>query len=299
MFSAAINNRFLRSRGIGMNPRRRGLAFSFVVLILVGRVSDVFAQTVAQLPSCVVSRSQLDLADTIGQTLSPIFISLDGHGNFYSTQLTPDGQNGLSAKKVYLTTQVLQAICDDGGKVAFIDQQGNFGVVPKPYVYVNEFANSTLGTFYLSSRSEDSDFITRGNAGNDWKLTSNRFRLPRTSPDMVPVHLYFGRFSDGPPSHLYTADPSEVNELNAKIAAGGAGFVYERIAFYAQRATRIFAESYTCNARDMLPAIRLSVSSAKDAAPSRLRYVSDMEAAAAMRRAGWTYEGASFCVTSD
>ncbi|TAG84700.1 MAG: hypothetical protein EAZ24_00710 [Burkholderiales bacterium] len=254
--------------------------------------TTAYAQTEAQLPSCF--RSLLN-PPALGE--APVILFVDAFGNFFSPQF--EGPLPVAPRIAYIPDFALSEFCARGFTITAVSVDGLIGVVPKEYLTVMEFREDKSQIHYLAARGADADYIVAGNVGRTWRVTGLSFKLPRRAADLVPVHMFFGRFGSELPGHLYTADTVEYDRRTREIAAGGASYTYERIAFYAPAATRGLNGEFTCSAAHLRPAYRLYKRGSFGTEAARYRVVGDPVHVQLLERAGWINEGASFCVIRD
>lgn len=254
--------------------------------------TSAFAQTEAQLPSCLRS-----LLNPPAPGEAPIMLYVDAFGNFFSPQF--EGPLPVAPRIAYLPDFALSELCARGFTITATSVNGLSGFTPKEYLIVMEFREDKSQIHYLAARGADADYIVGGNVGRTWRVTGLTFKLPRRAADLVPVHMFFGRFGSELPGHLYTADTDEYDRRMQEIAAGRASYTYERIAFYAPAATRGFNGEFTCSAAHLTPAYRFYKRASFATEAARYRFVADPVDVKPLERAGWINEGASFCVIRD
>ena len=268
------------------------LFFNAVLFATLG-----FAPSIAQavtapfvgLPSCTVVPAQ-------APSSAPVYIEVDAHGRFYASQFG----SILIPSRSYVTTEMLEFLCRQGAKIAFWGSD-RFPTLPSPYILVQEFQNGdVLPNFVLSAREEDTLFIFSGKAGPNWRPTTMRLRLPRIASDMVPVHVFFGSDQPGVVTHFYTADQAEYDAMMRKEntpANANVKWVYERVAFYAQRVS-VSNGVASCASADTEPVFRISGSSSTNSQP-KYRYVANRTTITSMQRTGYEVEAAAFCALVD
>ena len=268
-------------------------AVLFATLSVASTVSHGATAPFVGLPSCTVVPLQTPNA-------VPVYIEVDGHGRFYSTQFTTVGNADLTSTRAYLTNGYLEALCATGVTVAFWGSD-RFPTLPSPHSFVQEFQNADARPNYvLSAREEDTLFIFSGKAGPDWRPTSLRLRLPRVGADLVPVHVFFGSDQPGVVTHFYTANEAEYDTFMRKVthpANADVKWVYERVAFYAPRVSVVNGAA-SCASADTVPVFRLAGYSSTHT-QAKYRYVANRTTIASMQRVGYEVEAAAFCALVD
>lgn len=265
----------------------------FAAFTVAASAAHAATATFAGLPSCTVAPSQTPNA-------APVYIEVDAHGRFYSTQFATNPAGGYTGSRTYVTTENLEALCAQGAKVAFLDAD-RFATVPSPTLFVQEWQNAdVLPNYLLLAREEDTFFILSGKAGLNWRPTSLRFRLPRVAADLVPVHLFFGSDQPGVVTHFYTADTAEYETMMRKVnapASANVKWVYERVAFYAPRVSASGNAAF-CTSAELTPVFRFAGNMGANTQP-KYRHVANRETIASMQRAGYAVQAAGFCALVD
>ena len=246
----------------------------------------------AGLPSCTVAPSQ-------NRNAAPVYIGVDANGRFYSDQFfsTP---SGYRSSRSYVTTDNLEALCAQGAKIAFLNFD-KFSTVPSPTLFVQEYRNNdVLPNYLLVDREEDAFFILSGKAGPGWLPTSLRFRLPRVAADLVPVHLFFGSDHPGVVTHFYTANAAEYEIMMRKVnspASANVKWVYERVAFYAPRAS-VSGDTVYCSSGELTPIFRFVGIIGPNTQP-KYRHVANRETIASIQFSGYAVQATGFCALVD
>jgi hypothetical protein len=154
-------------------------------------------------------------------------------------------------------------------------------------VDVIEFFNVGLDHYFLTAVADEATAIDRGVAGPGWARTGFTFRAYAAgteAPGALPVCRFFGTPGLGPSAHFFTADAAE-----CEIVKANPRWLHEGVAFRA-----LVPASGQC-AAGTTPVVRFFWPGAV-VLEARHRYVKDPAEIARMRSAGWTEEGAVFCV---
>lgn len=246
------------------------------------------------LPSCTVLPAE-------SPNVAPVYIEVDGQGRTYSTQFGDNPLAPLASWRAYPPSEAYESLCASGLSIAFWGADG-FPTRPGRYIDIVEFVNasSTPRNYFLSAKEEESSFIRAGKAGKGWQVTPLRMRVPRSGPDLVPVHRFLGADEPGTITHFFTADPIEIAAWQAKAQAPATAtrwWTYEGIAFYAPKVSELNGVATCSNATDR-PVFRVSGVGQGKTQP-KFRYVGNVSTIASMKKVGYVVDVAAFCALID
>ena len=159
---------------------------------------------------------------------------------------------------------------------------------------VTEYHDTFLDHYFLSSSTQENEFIDSGGAGPGWVRTGESFLTFAPDPCFGSVNV-FRFYGPGPNSHFYTADPKECGNLRTQES----GWNAEGIAFGA-----ILPENGQCpNNGGSVPPIYTPLYRLYNNRwmfnDSNHRYTIRTDIYEQMINKGWVGEGAALCVRNE
>jgi len=184
-------------------------------------------------------------------------------------------------------SQLAQADSVKGGlddhKVLYVDPEGS-GSIPGEVVATIEYYNASLNHFFITAFPDEAAMLDEGVQVPGWKRTGYAFKSWKsgTGPGNEACR-FFGTPGRGPNSHFYTISVAECDKVKANP-----DWTFEALAFRA-----VEPLSGGC-ATEYATVTRLYNNGMGGQANHR--YLTDAAAITATQAAGWSIEGAVFCV---